>query len=973
MEAGGLVGRDPELERIGVLLRDAAAGRPSALLVAGEPGIGKTSLVTEAISRPTAEGHLVLWGRCLRFGADSTPYLPFGQILTQWHRQAEEAERRRVLEGADLLSTIAPSLGVPTRPADSNRMLPLVAATLDRMTQHATLVLVVDDVQWADGSSLDLLAYLLAGFDRQRLALLLTYRDTELAEGHRLHGWLADVLRLPSVSSMRLERLGFADVEELCSRLTGASGGDDAAAVYEESSGNPYYAELLVRDANAGLRTERDGSLRQALLSSWHGLGVDARELLQLLAVGGRPVAVEVLTRLVRARGGTPDQASVSLAEASGAGMVYLMGDGDAWFHHPLIAEVVASTLTPTARRRVHEEYVEVLEAAVDLPLSSRAAHLALHHDGAGDADPAFVWSVMAADEAVAVRGYAEACEHLHRACRLWDDVGDDIRALAGDRVDLWRRASDSAWSAGEYVLAVRLREEAVTRVDPGVDPVRAVRLGLPLPHWREASGLEAGAALTESASRVADLATHLCPGTPEHAQSLARLAFAELSGDDQASAARHASEAVSIATRTGSTEALAWALSVRSETRLDAEAALTEALEAVTLANHVGDPELMGVAAGQGANSFERLGRRVHAAELLLTTFRRLLGSGSAHDAMWANPSFGAALLIALGRWDEAGDMLHELLSRRYPPSHAADVRGQAATLALRSGRLAAGHAHLARAHELLPGLPEFKDLLAWAEIEGLWVGRDFPEALSRATVLMKDLTQVDATIGDELLPVAARIAADLAEQPGRRTEAQTLLDRVERVRGTEPDRFTPAVPDDLLHPAWGRIYAAERARCDDEPDPAPLWRSAVAACRAAGLVWDEALSSHQLARALLSSRGGGREAASVLRHAAQVATGLGATGVLGAIEALAQQAHVVLVEPPPIESVDPWPDAFPALTPREREVLSPLLAGRTYAEIAAALFISEKTVSVHVSNLLRKTGTSSRVELAELARRRP
>jgi DNA-binding NarL/FixJ family response regulator len=235
-----------------------------------------------------------------------------------------------------------------------------------------------------------------------------------------------------------------------------------------------------------------------------------------------------------------------------------------------------------------------------------------------------------------------------------------------------------------------------------------------------------------------------------------------------------------------------------------------------------------------------------------------------------------------------------------------------------------------------------------------------------------METLVQLDPTYGDELLPLAARIAGDLAEKPGRGPQAQALLDRIEQLRGTEPHRFAPADESDLLHPAWGHLFAAERARCFREPDSATRWEAAVSAAGAAGLVWDETLASFQLARALLTGRRSRGEAASALRHVRRLATGLGAAGVLANVEHLARQAHIPLDEPAPTSAESPPGNLPSTLTPREREVLSHLVAGRTYAEMAAALFISEKTVSVHVSNLLRKTGTSSRIELAALVRQR-
>ncbi|MGZ5400510.1 MAG: helix-turn-helix transcriptional regulator [Nocardioides sp.] len=973
MGAGALqVGRESERELLAAVLRESASGHPGAVLVAGEAGIGKTNLVAEVTSGPAASGHLVLWGRCLRFGADSSPYLPWAQVLTQWHRKADPSERARVLAGAEHLATIAPALGDTAGTADKTRVPPLVATVLDRIADTTPLTLVLDDVQWADGTSLDLLAYVLAGFDfGQRLGVLVTYRDTDLGDGHRLHGWLADAVRLPSVSQVRLERLGFADAEELVARLgVGNASSPLADEIFGQAGGNPYYTEMLVRGAISGIGPERDGDLRQVLLSSWHRLDRNARELLQQLALGGRPVSLSMLERVFAARGGAPERAATSLAEATAAGLIAVGADGEAWFHHPLIAEVVATTLAPAVRVQIHQQYVEVLDSSADLPLASRAAHLALHHQGAGNPDEAFRWSLRAADEAAAVGGYAEVCDHLSRACQLWPDVSDQTRVAAGDRTDLWQRASEAAWSAGEYPLAVRLCQEALDSVDPEDDPVQAVRLGLRLMLWRGECGLEPSVRV-ESAAPMVDLAARLCPGTPEHALTLARLSFMERWSALPDRATQHALDAVRIARRTGSSEALAWALSMRASTRCG-EAALADVLQAISLGREVDDPAVVGTTVLMGANCLEGLGRRADAAELLLGTFRRLLASGSVHDAMWAQPSFAAALLIEMGRWTEAREVLRELLSRRHPPEQAARVRGTAAVLAFRNGDVDAGREHLTRAREVLPEMRSASDIFGFIEVEGLWATGAPESALDHAAMVMAELIRVETRSANEMLALAARVAADLAERPGRRNDAVNLLAEIERLHATADTLSVPAGPCDLLHPAYLRIFAAERARCHGDPDTAAVWRSAVAACAKAGLTWDEALASYQLARSLLAVRGSRKEAASALRHAQRIATDLGATPILSDAEELARQAHISLAEPAPTVSATGRPDdPLSSLTAREREVLSHLVAGRTYAEIAQALCISEKTVSVHVSNLLRKTGTMSRIEVADLVRR--
>lgn len=969
-EGSHLVGRDSEQEQVARLVRAAAAGTPGALLVAGEPGVGKTSLVSAVTSGPDAADHLVLWGRCLRFGAESSPYLPVGQLLTQWHRQASATERARVLAGAEQLAVVAPALGVPGGQVDETRLMPLVATVLERIAESAPLVLVVDDVQWADGSSLDLLAYLFAGFfPGQRMTVLVTYRDTELGDGHRLHGWLADVARLPAVSWIRLDRLGYADAEALVERLgPGGSSSALAAEIFAKSDGNPYYTELLVRDGPDLDGDEEGDGLAHALLSSWHRLGPRARELLQVLAVGGRPVAVEVLERLCTARGWSAPDVADAFADAGNVGLTRVTVDGEAWFHHPLVAEVVVATLTPAALRAVHLEYVDILQASTDLTPARRAAHLALHHHGAGHGEAAFTWSLTAADEARSLRGYAEECDHLLRACRLWTEA-EGRTDSDQDRIELWQRAARSAWSAGEHVAAVRVLEETIALAEAAREWGRVVVLRRELWRRRVFSGIEFAdrQSFPQATLRLAE--AH-CPGGHEHARALAHVAHvARWVGD--ADAEDLAREAVELAERIDDPLALAWTLGVWSQVQVEPVQHEEAAGRALALARGLDDPELLGNAGVFLANVMIEQGRIVEAGDTLLTTYTELTARGSIQDALWAQPEFGALMLIDVGRWGEASSLLRELLSHRLPSGAAADVRGVAALLAFRTGQLGAGQAHLDRARELRPGRSAPGELLPFMEIEGLLASGRPRRALAAAIELMAREATVDTDGADELLVIAASAAADLAAHPGGRAEAVAMLAEVEALRGPDPGWFPSASPDDLVHPARERLFLAERARCHGTTPTAGLWQEAVTACRAAGMPWQEATACLQWARSLLETTGRRAGAGDALRRAARLAEELGAAPVLAEVRDVAAQARISLDDPVPTLTADGVAGGLGPLTPREREVLAHVTAGRTYAEIASALFISEKTVSVHVSNLLRKTGTSSRLQLADLARR--
>lgn len=176
-----LVARESERGALRAAIEGAVAGDPGLILVHGEAGIGKTSLVLEAAHAAQTDGLHVLLGQCLRFGANVTSYVPFTQAITHWLRTAESESRDRLTPDGKL-DDLVPAL---IEPSEGVALLQ-IGALLDALQADRPTVLVLDDLQWADPSSLDVLAYLVAGFARgQRLAILATYRDTDLGEGHR--------------------------------------------------------------------------------------------------------------------------------------------------------------------------------------------------------------------------------------------------------------------------------------------------------------------------------------------------------------------------------------------------------------------------------------------------------------------------------------------------------------------------------------------------------------------------------------------------------------------------------------------------------------------------------------------------------------------------------------------------------------------------------------------------------------------
>ena len=279
-----LVGRAGEIEAVVGLVHAATRGQAGALLVSGEAGVGKTALVREACAR-VGEVADVVWASCLPLTSMAVPFLPLTSALRTW-----AADR----------NVPAPLLGgsADDGPAGFD-------AWLDERCRQHPVVLVVDDLQWADQSSLDVLMYVLAGLAGRRLGVAATVRTGE--EGAPLRRWLADVRRFPGVAELSLGRLDrVATAEQLAGLLGRPPHQSLVDAVYARSQGNAYLTTLLVRGVSpdarslpAGLPTE----LREATTRAWHGLSSLAQALTRLVAVAGTTSAGRSAER-----GGTPDR-----------------------------------------------------------------------------------------------------------------------------------------------------------------------------------------------------------------------------------------------------------------------------------------------------------------------------------------------------------------------------------------------------------------------------------------------------------------------------------------------------------------------------------------------------------------------------------------------------------------------------------------------------------------------------------------
>ncbi|MDT5034459.1 MAG: hypothetical protein QOC94_4630 [Actinoplanes sp.] len=344
----------------------------------------------------------------------------------------------------------------------------------------------------------------------------------------------------------------------------------------------------------------------------------------------------------------------------------------------------------------------------------------------------------------------------------------------------------------------------------------------------------------------------------------------------------------------------------------------------------------------------------------------------GATHSHVSEICSNEAETLFRVGDWHTCLDRLRVALGAR--PSTLADARARntAALLASRQGRHAEAAGHAARAEELIMECADFLPFpfdAVRAEI-AVAVG-DTERAIACALRgLSQDPPPKDSEV---LLPLAARALADLAQAArDRGADPAPELLRLHELRERHPEIVTersgkPEYVRRWMH-AMQELADAETARGRRSPDETLRWHRTADACREAEVLWDEAYCRWREAQAALRDRSTRRQGTTALRRAYAIAVDLQARPLLADLDMLAKNAHIATGTIAGPETPD---DTIPGLTAREHEILTHVVAGRTYAEIARALVLSEKTVSVHISNMLRKTGTSGRIELAQLAHR--
>jgi DNA-binding CsgD family transcriptional regulator/tetratricopeptide (TPR) repeat protein len=978
------VGRVEELQSLEEARRRAADADPAVVLVGGEAGVGKTRLVTELTARCGTDGTRVLAGSCVPVGDGALPYAPIVEALRALVGDVGAGALRELVGPSwPELARLLPAMGDPEAgPAGQGaqpRLFELLLGLLGRLSEQAPLVLVVEDLHWADRSTRDLLAFLVRNLRRERVLVVVTYRTDEPGQ-QRLGPYLAELDRNSSVERIELSRL---DQVQTTAQLVGILGAAPAAdlveAVFARSEGNPFFTEELLAVVRAG-SGELPATLRDLLRGRVQTLPDHARQVLTLVAVAGRRVPHPLLAAVA----GLDDRRLDQALRAAVAHQLLVTRPGEDGYEvrHALLGEVIAADLLPGERARLHAGYARALTDQPELAGVSTAvaaAELAVHWDAAGEPTQALPARVNAGMAAERGNAFTEAHKHFARALELWGQVPDQGRPAGLDRAGLLARTADVAAYSGAVQRAVELLEDALAQVDSAVEPGRAAELLGRLGDHRRVAGDETGAlAAFEQAERL--LAGK--PPSAERARVLAAYAFALLVSLRAQEARPRCEEAITVARAVGAQAEEARGLRVLAGclgSLGDEDRAIALGLEARRIAEEVGDAETEMSTYMTVDSALGLLGRERDALADAQQGYQRARELGL-ERAMGSYVAVNVVnSLLDLGRWAECERLARELLV-----GDAWDGFGRHRALGLllaRRGQFAEAREHLHLARRLAPSF--FGGLTWWGPAElALWEGRDDEAAAAVADGLRwcaerdPDGTLLYRT--SRWYALALRLEADRAERAAARRKPEEVAAARQRAAPvlTTLDRLAAAPTPQSRYP-WvtGQLLLAraEQSRLEGRSDP-ERWQTAATAWERLEHPFEAAYARFRQAEALLARGGSRQKAEQAIRRAHRTAVALGAEPLRREIELLAQRGRLSLQEQ--VETIaEPEAPESPAaslgLTRRETEVLALVAAGRTNRQIGQELFITPKTAGVRVSRILAKLGVTGRGEAAAVAHR--
>jgi DNA-binding CsgD family transcriptional regulator/tetratricopeptide (TPR) repeat protein len=862
---------------------------------------------------------------------------------------------------------------------DRARLFERFIGFLGRLGEEQPVMAVIEDVQWIDRSTQDLITFLVRNLTNEPLVAILTCRTDDLAPGSPVLAWLAELGRAPGAMRLGLERLDRDSVTRQVQAIAGGVVDPDAIGrIWGRSEGNPLFVEELVALDDGDASRASPVSLIEILLGRVASLDPVARRVLGAVAVAGRPIDERLLAPVLGLDGAA---VAASVREAIARGVLVADAvDGRHRFRHELLREVVERDLLAGERLVFHERFATTLAEHPDLADPSPAGaegELAVHWAAAGHPLDAYRAAIAAAAASEGVHAFSEAHRYLEQALSLESQLPESERPSREARFALRRRAAEAADLAGEFDRAAALLREALELVDTKADPTTAGLIHSRLGYlaWITGHG--------EAALAAHSLAVELVPAepaTPERARVLGGLGGALMGAGRWADSRGVCEAAIACAAASASPSEESRARNMLGSDLValgEIEAGLRELREARRIAAESGPPELLIV-------GHHNLALNLAAADELEEALAEAsAGRVAARDAGLERrfgmdlAALAADVLFRLGRWDEADGATEDGL--------ALDQRAIGTTyLAAVRARLLAARGEVADADEALATIdrsaldPDVAAFVGLARAETALTAGRASDALAAAAEGLEGVAGLEDVVWSApLVAVGLRAVAEVAETA-----------RAERDRGATNEDSAPAelaerIPDlealavTRSSRAWLGMARAEKLRAAGTAAPAN-WAESAAAWDAVPDPWLAAYARFRAAESALRAEGVRADAATLLRAAYATAATLGAAPLRDEIEALASRARIDLrVDDRTPETGQPSgrPAAKAArphgLSEREIEVLTLVAAGRTNGEIAERLFITRKTASVHVTHILAKLGVSNRVEAAMVAAR--
>jgi DNA-binding CsgD family transcriptional regulator/tetratricopeptide (TPR) repeat protein len=958
-----VVGRDDSLAELSGAFAGAMRGEVSAVFVHGEAGIGKSALVREFLRR--CDGVQVHRGNCQRFAGESSAYVPFTavvrSVVRRYGRDGVVAGLHRETIGH--LSWLVPDLG-PARPDDDGTHEVMGAAILslvERLSRDEPVVLVLEDVHWADISSWVVIEHLVRNVADVPVLVVATQRG--LPPGPDLRVRLSELLRLPSVASLELAPLSREHARALVVARHGDVDGDRLDELYRRSGGNPLFLEALIEQDPRAQRVT--GGLLDTLVAPVETLAGPSRALVHALAVGGNVVGPALLSRVTGLAEPDVEAAALPALRAD----VLIQDPDGLGFRHVLIGEAVYELdMLPGERIRLHAAFARAMtaEPALAPPDLRRVnAEVARHWEAAGQPRLALAALWRAAEEAYAQFASSERFAVLRRLVELWPTVGAPEEVTQRTWGEVLGEAVDAADESGEIEDGLILADRAHTAAREAGDRLLEARVLERRAKMRRRWGLPGSRAdLVAAVGLVPEE-----PPTAVRARLLCFLAYRVWLDRELTEAGRLLSGAEELAARVGDDFAMAAADMVRGV--LLAEAGDLAAAERLHMrsrerARRIPSPGLAARSFVEQAWSLERLGRYGDAIRTARDGLPLAREAGRERTLGVGLATVLAHALWSVGRWDEAVEVVDRALELDPNPVDRAPLVAVKGEILCERGDVTAAAALLPDAGRFDAEFDTLAERLRSARFAAVVRG-----AQGRADDAFAIVLHALEVAGVEREPHLAwplvALVPPIADATGPRHGTHPRASEVSPALRQVAD-LAERLP---VETPFQRACRASYLRAVAGPDP----RRAADVIEAEARAWEDAGQPHPLGWALLRSaevalsRGDRAVAGDRIQRAAAIADAVNAPRLRTAVASMARRARISLPSDP--GRADPAPHDALGVTARELAVLELIAIGMTNRQIAEELFISTKTVGVHVSRVLQKLGVGTRGAAAAAARR--